>query len=91
MNRRRICWVVRDLYRIKNGAALLKQKFIPLTPGLPRGVLSPSSTVELASAMRSSGVSALLSPLVGDDWKKMGDEEGAAPSAIRRLEARGGA
>jgi hypothetical protein len=39
--------------------------------------------------MRSSGVSALLPPLVGDDWKKMGDEEGATPSPIRRLEARG--
>jgi hypothetical protein len=63
--------------------------FIPLTPGFPRGVLSPSSIVELASAMRSSGVSALLLPLVGDDWKKIGEEEGTAPSPIKRLEARG--
>jgi hypothetical protein len=31
----------------------------------------------------------LLFPLVGDDWKKIGDEDGATPSSISRLEARG--
>lgn len=67
----------------------IDKESIPLTPGFPRGVLSPSSTVELASPIRSSGVPTLLFPLVGDDWKKIGDEEGTFPSPINRLEARG--
>ena len=38
--------------------------------------------------MRTSGVPALLGPLLGEDWKNIGDEDGTAPSA-RRRDARG--
>lgn len=68
--------------------------FLDDIPRMPvwaaRGVLSPSSACELASPMRTSGVSAPRCTLVGDeDWKNMGEDDGTFPSAARRLAARG--
>ncbi len=60
-----------------------------------RGVLSPSSMAdealkgELGSSILASGVSALLLPRAGEDWKNMGDEDGTAASPCSRREARG--
>lgn len=71
-------------------ASTSKEPFcIPRMPVPARGVLSPSSTFELASAMRTSGVSAPRLPRIGDDWKNIGDEDGTLPSAAKRPAARG--
>lgn len=45
---------------------------------------------ELGSSILTSGVSALLSfPFEGEDWKNMGEDDGAAAPSRRRLDARG--
>lgn len=43
---------------------------------------------ELGSIL-TSGVSALPFPLVGEDWKNMGEEDGIAASPLSLLDARG--